>query len=86
MKKKRSVPANPRRASSDCSTADVARDLDCAIDLLDGEHVTRNRHRLGALGSGDLDLVRQYIRDAQLKLSNAELSEPRGRGERSKPK
>jgi hypothetical protein len=46
-----------------------------ALAILNQPYITDNQHRLGALGSGDIDIIRRYLSSAKVKLSNAELSE-----------
>ena len=55
------------------SAADAAVDVRDALSLLDSPHILANQHRLGVLGSQDIELVKSYLRSAQGKLPNKQI-------------
>ena len=57
------------------SAADAAVDVRDALSLLDSPHIRANQHRLGVLGSQDIELVKSYLLSAQGKLPNVLLSD-----------
>ena len=60
--KRREIPFDAEKLIS------AVEDVRTALSLLNGDHIEKNLWRLGLLGSQDINSVRQYLLNAELKL------------------
>lgn len=59
--------------------------VESALEILNQSHVKDNQWRLGALGNGDIEIVKRYLTSAKEQLSN-ESSSAMGASETKKAK
>lgn len=58
-----------------CSAAGSAlADVEATLKLVKDSYIHDNKHRLGALGCADMDMVEEYLSSARGKLLNSRIS------------